>query len=172
MYIYYTISIPDDAVERIKDPTVPLEQKSRFYTHDVIEDVGSGNSRVLLHYSSPYHFGFDMDRFKQPYIGNAMCINIQIYPLDMPVGTKPQTAVMVHTCRDLADGSGIEFRSRCWMGYQIINKKPKLMLEAGESIPWEVMRGFHEHVILEYTNLSTFLPEIYNELKGEFVVLR
>ncbi|MDR1571873.1 MAG: hypothetical protein LBS32_05050 [Clostridiales Family XIII bacterium] len=167
---HYTIRIPDDAIERIKDPTVPLEQKSRYYAHDLTEDVGGGNARILLHYTSPYHFGFDLGRFRQPYIGNAMCINIEIYPLDLPNGSPPDRAVMLHTCRDLPGGKGIELRSRCWMGYSIVDRRPVLMLREGQSIAWEAIHGFHEHVIIEYSNLASFLPEIYDEMKGQFVV--
>jgi len=168
---HYTIKISDDAVTRLKDPTVPLEQKSRYYTHDLTEDIGGGNARILLDYTSPYHFGFDLDKFKPPHIGNAMCINVEVYPFDAPVGSKPGTATMLHTCRELPEGGGIELRSRCWMGYHIVDKKPKLMLEPGEKVPWEVVRGLHQHVIIEYSNLASFLPEIYKELDGQFVVL-
>ncbi|MCL2111059.1 MAG: hypothetical protein FWH32_02165 [Clostridiales bacterium] len=168
---HYTINIHDDVYPRLADPTVPLEQKSRFYTHDVTEDIGGGNERVLLHYTSPYHFGFDLDRFKLPYIGNAMCMNIDVYPLGAPVGSKPKRAVMIHTCRELPEGGGIELRSRCWMGYHIVDKRPKLMLDPGESVPWETIHGFHEHVIIEYSNLASFLPEIYKELNGEFAIV-
>jgi len=58
---------------------------------------------------------------------------------------------------------GIEYRTRLWMGYAIIDKKPVLMLPPGARIPEEVVLGSLEHDVLEYANFRAVVPNIYAE---------
>ena len=60
----------------------------------------------------------------------------------------------------------MEFRTRFWMGWQIVDKKPQFALPAGMRIPESVPAGLFEHCILEYSNLRVLLPEIYAEMGG------
>jgi hypothetical protein len=86
----------------------------------------------------------------------------------MPVGSKPWQirfpAIMCHFIREIP--SGVEFRTRFWMGYALIDKKPVMMLPYGIKVPEVAIQGLAEHNVREYTNLRNLLPGIYEELGG------
>jgi hypothetical protein len=52
------------------------------------------------------------------------------------------------------------------MGYHIVNKIPYLLLPKGVKLPEFVPAGLARHNVHEYTNLASFLPDIYKEQKG------
>ena len=54
------------------------------------------------------------------------------------------------------------------MGYHMIERKPRLLLPPGIRIPEFVPKGLAIHNVLEYTNLATLLPRIYEEQKNNW----
>jgi hypothetical protein len=89
------------------------------------------------------------------------------FGFDQAQGAKPSDirapAIMCHFIRDI-DG-GIEFRSRFWMGYKLIDRKPILAIPPGESVPVDAVYGLANHNVHEYCNLKSLLPEIWAEFK-------
>ena len=71
---------------------------------------------------------------------------------------------MCHFIREMP--GGIEFRTRFWMGYTLIDGKPVHMLPYGIKVPVEAIQGLAQHNVEEYSNLRVVLPEIYDELGG------
>jgi hypothetical protein len=71
---------------------------------------------------------------------------------------------MMHFIREIP--GGIEFRSRFWMGYQVTDRKPRLLLPEGFSVPEVFPHGGAVHNVHEYTNLAVILPQLYKEQNG------
>lgn len=78
----------------------------------------------------------------------------------------PVPGTVCHFVRNLEDGSGIELRSRFWMGYQVGSEG--LFFAMGpdnEPITLEAMYRLAEHNAYEMANLADFLPSLYEEEK-------
>lgn len=74
-------------------------------------------------------------------------------------------ALMCHFIREIP--GGIEMRSRFWMGYNIIDRKPKKKIPPFIKIPSRIPKGLAAHCAYEFSNLASFLPQIYEEEGGE-----
>ena len=85
-----------------------------------------------------------MDRFKPPAVGTVVGANGVSLMLDPPPGvpTQKSPAVMVHFVREV-DG-GVEFRTRFWMGYHILDKKPYKLLPKGVRLLGLTLSNFPE----------------------------
>ena len=168
---HYNVSLSDPDRAKILDPKRSLTEKFQGLTHYVTENVGAGGiERIAISFMTPQKMGFDMNRFKTPYVGTVIAANGISRPLNPPreiEETKGSCAVMLHFVREIPDG--IEMRTRFWMGYHIMNKKPRLFIEDGERIPDLVPRGLAIHNLYEYTNLASFLTELYREQEGRVV---
>ena len=71
----------------------------------------------------------------------------------------------VHLVRKTDEG--IEVRNRFWVGYQIVDKKPVLMLPPGHAHPGEAAQGLFLHDVQEFANLAAILPQLYPEMEGK-----
>jgi len=161
---HYSACVSDEDRKKILDPERPITQKFQGITHHVVEDVGGGKEDIFISFLTPEDMGFDMKRFKAPNVGTLVAANGVSSPLNAPPGVPKAPAIMCHFIREIP--GGIEFRTRFWMGYHIVDKKPKLLLPPGIKIPEVAPRNLATHNVLEYTNLASFLPEIYREQKG------
>jgi len=157
-----TTSIKDR--QKILDPKVPIKQKIYGVTHHVVEDVGMGKEDIFIYFCSPEEMGFDMSRFKSP--------NVEAvyggHGLSTPAGAPPTAikapAIMCHFIRAIP--GGIEFRTRFWMGYTLVDRKPVFMLPYGIKVPEDAVHGLAQHNVEEYSNFRVMLPLIYKEQKG------
>ncbi|MBP2650366.1 MAG: hydrolase [Firmicutes bacterium] len=161
---HYSAAVDADARKKILDPERPVEQKFQGLTHHVVEDVGAGKEDIFISFQTPENMGFDMKRFKAPNVGTLVAANGVSSPLNAPAGTPKAPAVMCHFVREIP--GGVEFRTRFWIGYHFVDKKPKLLLPPGIKIPEMAPKGLAMHNVFEYTNLAAFLPELYREQKG------
>lgn len=86
--------------------------------------------------------------------------------LDPPTGIPNQktAGVMVHLIREVP--GGVEMRSRFWLGWHILNRKSVRCIPDGIRIPEFIIRGMALHNVHEFTNLASFLPQLYAEQKG------
>ena len=162
------IGVDEWARPRLLDPDVPVRDKCRHIIHHVTEDVGMGAEHIDIHFLGPDEMGFDMERFVAPNVGTfvggfGFSLN-EHQPPDIPAAP----AIMCHFIREIP--GGIEFRSRFWMGYTLIDRKPVFMLPSGVKVPEAAVQGLAEHNVREYTNLRNLLPGIYKELEGKWVV--
>jgi hypothetical protein len=161
---HFAISIGEEDHKKVLDPQYPAPLKFQGITHHVVEDVGGGTEDIFINFLTPEDMGFDMTRFKSPNVGTIVAANGVSSPIDAPSDAPKAPAVMCHFIREIPDG--VEFRTRFWMGYHMIDKKPKLLLPPGAAIPEEVPKGLAIHNVFEYSNLLAILPQIYEEQKG------
>jgi hypothetical protein len=135
--------------------------------HHVLEDVGGGVEKIAICFLTPEDMGFDMARFKPPYGGTLVAANGLSVAADAPPGSPGIPAVMCHFIREIE--GGIEYRSRFWLGYHIIDKQPKLLLPPGVRVPEAVPFSLAYHNIHEYANLRAILPKLYEEQEGKLI---
>jgi phloretin hydrolase len=139
--------------EQLLDPNLSSKQKLWGVTHTVTENLGFGPEKIHINFMSPGQLGFDINRFKEPYVSSV-------------VGGNIDSAVMCHFIRKIEDG--IELRSRLWVGYQIINKKSVKILQEEDQVPIEVAKHLALHIMKKYSNLAKLLPLIYYEQRNKW----
>ena len=163
---HFAVSLSDTDRKKVLDPKRPVTLKFQGLTHHVVEDVGGGPAKIAIRFMTPEDAGFDMSRFKPPAVGTLVAANIEMGPLNPAPGSQGQGArlFMLHFIREIA--GGVEFRSRFWMGYHIVNKGPKLFIPEGGRIEEYIPHGGALHNVYEYANLASILPQIYKEQKG------
>jgi phloretin hydrolase len=162
---HFAVSMTDEDRATVLDPATPMPLKFQGITHEVFEDIGSGADTLYISFMTPEAFGFDMSRWKAPNVATLVAANVRIKAAAAPEGAPLMPVAMCHFIRELPQG-GVEFRTRFWMGWQIVDKKPQFVLPAGVAFPETVPAGLFEHCILEYSNLRVLLPEIYAEMEG------
>lgn len=161
---HYSISITEKDRQKVLDPSFLPTQKFQGITHHVVEDTGGGKEDIFISFLPPVDAGFNMDRFKAPYVGTVVAANGISSPVNAPTDAPKAPAFMMHFVREIP--GGVEFRSRFWIGYQMVGRKPKFLLPSHIKIPAFVPQGLVQHNIYEYTNLAAFLPQLYQEQKG------
>lgn len=161
---HFGISISEQDRKKVLDTNCPITQKFQGITHHVIEDTGGGVEDIFISFLTPEDMGFDMDRFKSPYVATLIAANGLSARVGAPADAPKIPAVMCHFIREIP--TGIEFRTRFWLGYQIVDKKPQLLLPPDIRVPEIAPFGLSRHCILEYANLRTLLPQIYQEQKN------
>jgi hypothetical protein len=122
-------------------------------TTDVVdEDVGTGTVVLYISFMSPEDYGYDMNQFRAPNVLTAVNANSGIM--------EPRTPLITfsHVAREIP--GGIELRSRFWLGWNIIDKKP---VKVADRVPLELVKGLAYHCPKEYTNLAAILPRVYEE---------
>jgi hypothetical protein len=161
---HYGVSTSARDRRKILDPNLPIKHKIYGVTHHVVEDIGMGPEDIFIFFCSPEEMGFDMTRFTPPNVAAVY----GGHGLDLPAGAPPAAirapAIMCHFIRELP--GGIEFRTRFWMGYTLMDRKPWLMLPAGIKVPARAVQGLAQHNVEEYSNLRAILPLVYQEHGG------
>jgi hypothetical protein len=156
---------PEDRA-KILDPDRPLPLKFQGMTHHVVEDIGGGVlNAVDISFLTPEDFGFDMTRFHPPNAEALAAANVTARGVDDPSDGPGLPVAFVHLVRKTDDG--IEVRNRFWVGYQIVDRKPMLMLPPGMQIPEEAAQGLFLHDVQEFANLAAILPTLYAEQQGK-----
>jgi len=158
------------ARKRILAPNTPAPLKFQGITHQVVEGIsGNAPSHLWINFLTPEEMGFDMKRFHSPNVETVVggC-GVNAGTTDDP----PPSAVrggsfMMHFIRAIPDG--IEFRTRFWIGYKIVDRTPICVLPPGIAIPEFVPRGLFQHNIDEFSNLRSFLPQIYQEERNNWL---
>jgi len=163
---HYAVSMSDEDRAKVLDPDRPLRLKFQGLTHHVYEDIGQGPDDLWISFMTPEDFGFDMSRWHAPHVATLVAANVLVKSGQAPEGSPLLPVAMCHFVRELPDGGGVEMRTRFWMGWQIVDKKPEFRLPQGMTIPEAVPAGLFRHCILEYSNLRVLLPEIYAEMGG------
>jgi hypothetical protein len=164
---HFGISLSDQDRQKVLDPSRSMTQKFQGITHFVLENVGGPSAeKIAISFMTPEEVGFDMSRFKSPNVETIVAANGLSQMITPPPGVpNPKApAFMIHFIREVP--GGIEYRTRFWNGYHILNKKPRFLLPADVRIPEFVPRGIAIHNVYEYANLASFLPQIYQEQKG------
>ena len=144
-----------------------LSHQERYIgtTHLVTEYIGPQYVDIAISFVDPSHYGFDVSRFTQAGIVSHACGEVWFQRPSIRIGT------MLHLVRKIDDG--IELRSRYWLADSVKMKIPLLGYElsldglartlglksrlAGSSVGYEQL--LHDQI--QFTNLASFLPELY-----------
>lgn len=147
-----------DKPDYVKDPAVPLSQKTWGVNHDIVEDIGLGGpSQLLLCFRRPADLGYD-----ESLIGTDDCL-----AMVCAYGVGDTPAVMTHLARKTE--GGILFCSRFWMGYGPNDKGEIVKLVPdGVAVPEIAPRALYGHNIKEYSNLASILPSVFAEEKDNW----
>jgi hypothetical protein len=167
-YPAYHLGIGYDewARERLLDPDVPAREKCRRVIHHVSEDTGMGTEHIEIHFLTPEEMGFDMSRWHAPNVGTFVGgFGFSTFE-QQPPGMPAAPAIMCHFVREME--GGVEWRTRFWMGYTIMNGRPVCMLPPGVRVPEGVPHGLANHNVHEYGRLKVLLPLIYEEFGGTY----
>ena len=138
----------------IKDPSVPMREKTWGVDHSVLEDIGTGPAELLLHFQRPAFYGYD-----ETIIGSEYCTS-----LVCAAGEGSAPAFMTH--KFYAAEGGTMLVSRFWMGYIFADGQFVKVIPDGVSMPVEAPRALFAHNIKEFTNLAAILGPLYEEEKG------
>jgi len=160
---HYGIDISDEDRAKILDPATPMLEKFQGLTHHVIEDTGNGAEDIQISFLKPKELGFKMEELNLKSVtivgGNGVS--------QARVGGPKAPAIMLHYFREIS--GGVESRSRFWMGYHMIDKRPCKLLLEGIQIPIQAPMGLAFHNVCEYSNLAAILPSLYKEMGGKIV---
>lgn len=162
---HFKASVSEEDRKKILDPNTSLTEKFQGITHHVIENTGGGKEDIEISFLRPEDTHFDMEKFKAPNIGTLVMAN-GLSSMHGVENAPKIPAVMCHFIREIEDG--VEFRTRFWLGYQIIDKKPVKLLPPEVKVPEFVPMGLCVHCIQEYSNLKAILPSIYEEEKNNW----
>lgn len=162
--VRYKIWVPKDhryarnmQPEKILNFDTPILERNWGTTHEIVEDIGFGDDRLTIKFKRPEEMGLDASK-----IGTKYCSAIQT---GNGTGDNLNT-VLMHMVRDIP--GGIELRSRFWIGYHIVDQKPKKLLPDGVEVPLIAPQKLFEHNCLEFTNLAALLPKVYAEEKDNW----
>lgn len=158
---HYCISVSDEDRKKILSPDTSVLEKFQGITHNVIEDTGNGPEDIQISFLKPEDLGIDRKELEDKKI-SIVCAN----GLSQARAGGPKApAIMIHLFREVP--GGIESRSRFWMGYHIIDKKPCKLLPDEIKIPIQAPMGLAFHNVEEYSNLADVLPSLYEEMNGK-----
>ena len=158
---HYGISVSNEDKVKILDPATSILEKFQGRTHYVIEDTGNGPEDIQISFLTPEALGFDMDKFNS---GKFTIVSGNGISQARSGGPKAP-AVMLHLFREIP--GGVEARTRFWMGYHIIDKKPVKLLSDGIQVSIQAPMGLAFHNVEEYSNLAAILPDLYKEMEGK-----
>ncbi|MDM3357004.1 hypothetical protein [Citrobacter sp. Cb004] len=154
--------------KRLLDESIPLSERNWGVIHHVTEDTNTGMSNIDIHFMSPTEFGFDMTRWKKPFVATVACGQGWVIPVEKTDDSITAPAMMCHIFRETPEG--LEHRTRFWLGYRLVNGRPELTLPPGARIPESEIQGLARHNVCEFTRFKSFLPRIYNEFDGQMIV--
>ncbi|BAK47015.1 hypothetical protein CXIVA_10480 [Clostridium sp. SY8519] len=160
----YCIWDPEDHYSaRSLDPAIgrcqTLSMKERYWntTHVIVEDIGMGPQNIHASFRNPKEMGFDSEK-----IGTEACGTI----VTSIAGDDSMSQLMCHFMRNTEEGT--ELRTRFWLGWDVVDGKAVKTLPDHESIPEEACHKLLLHNIKEFSNLASFLADIYAEEKDNW----
>jgi 2,4-diacetylphloroglucinol hydrolase len=131
----------------------------------VDEYIGPDLVKIAIRFVDPAEFGFDTSAFREAGIVGHACAELSFRSPDLPM------AIMVHLTRRTRDG--FELRSRYWIGHRVrvnLFGRPfpvdPLLSRVGLKRRRIGLRVAYEQLLhdqIEFTRLSTFLADIYQE---------
>lgn len=150
-----------DKEKHLDSSGASLRERNYGGVHYPVEGFTLKNSQKLrIEFFSPEEFGLDFNKFKEPNISRAYVANVVVDGNNLSIN------VFFHAVRKVEEG--VEYRSRYWLGYRMINGVPK---RKNRLMPKRVMmhmaRNNCIHSLMEYNNLASFLPQLYKEMNGK-----
>jgi len=156
--------ISAETPEAHKDASgVALEERNYGRSHFPVEGfVLEGASRLRIWFRRPEEIGLDSERFTEPNISRcyAATVTAKQGPARIPIN------IFMHAVRQV-DG-GVEYRSRYWLGRTIDarGRIVKSRVRLPRSTVYSMARCNCIHSLIEYNNLASILPALYDEQQG------
>lgn len=147
----------NDNPERILDPNVPIKEKIWGTNYVILESVGVGGTDIInMSLRNPVDVGVDSSL-----IGSPSCEG-----LTFGGGSGEIAAISMEKWAPHRDG--IILKSRFWIGMKL-NEDGKVVRGIDEDleIPEFIPGALFKHCVEEYTNLGSFLAELYYEQDGK-----
>jgi len=158
------ISVKNPA-QHLDSSGVALRERNYGSTHYPVEGFNvEGSQKIAIEFFSPQDFGLDVEMFKEPGISRAYCANVILSLLKTPFNA------FFHAIREVE--GGVEYRSRYWLGYTM---KGGIPMRVKRPLPYKMMdlaRNNCLHSLIEYNNLASFLPQLYEEIGGTIEALK
>jgi phloretin hydrolase len=161
------IALSSESRKRILNPSIPIPEKNWGVTHHVTEDCNCGMENIDITFQSPGDFGFDLTRWREPYVSTFVGGFGWSSPTNKTDHVIKAPSLMCHIFRRIP--AGLEHRTRFWMGYHLSQGKPELVLPPGVSVPAIAVQGLAWHNVREFSNLGFLLPQIYAEFGGQII---
>jgi hypothetical protein len=162
------IMLSPEGRKRLLDPAIPMAEKNWGVVHHVTENCDCGMENITIGFMSPRDFGFDMSRWKKPFVSTFAGGGGWAVTVDKTDESITAPALMCHIFREVP--GGLEHRTRFWLGYRMSCGKPECTLPPGIAVPQAAIRGLARHNVKEFTRFKSFLPRIYKEFGGRMEV--
>lgn len=139
---------------------VALQERNYGSKHYPVEGFNvDGAQKIRIEFFSPEDFGLDTSVFKEPGISRAYCANVILNLLGVPFNA------FFHAVREVE--GGIEYRSRYWIGHTMKAGSPARVKFPRIYKVVDLARNNCLHSLIEYNNLASFLPQLYEEVGGK-----
>ena len=149
---HYAIHVLEKDLPRRLDYRLNTRERNWGTTDIVDEDIGTGSVVLYISFMSPEDYGYDMDQFRAPNVLTAVSANLGLLDPRTPMAT------FTHVAREIP--GGLELRSRFWLGWHMVDKKPVRVVD---QVPFELVTGLAHHCPKEYANLAAILPKVFEE---------
>jgi hypothetical protein len=156
---HYGIHVKKEDLERRLNYMLSLTERNWGTTDVVNEDIGDGAVELSIAFMSPADFGYDMELFKK----EKVLVAVNAASGSPVFGDKPVISFS-HVARAIP--GGIELRSRFWLGWTVIDRKPYRAAEVPTQVFEKIARGLVYHCPKEYHNLAAILPAVFAENSG------
>jgi hypothetical protein len=146
---------------RLVDPSIPVGERIWGVTHVVDESIGGPPTKIVIMFAKPGDLGYDQTKVDTE-LCDFLCAANALIVSDGP----KVPVVMTHMARTVA--GVLQFRSRFWIGWHIVDMQPVKLLPDGITVPSEIGIGLLGHNIKEYGHLAKILPQLYAEEKDNW----
>lgn len=154
---HFAVHVRPEDLRRRLDYNLSLTERNWGTTDVVLEDIGTGSVELNIHFMSPLDFGYDPVLYRNA--GEPIAVNSNT---SSAVFNGVPFVSFTHVVRPTK--GGIELRSRFWLGWVIIDKKP---VKSSTTMPVELLeklaQGLAFHCPKEYYNLAAILPDVFAE---------
>ena len=165
---HFSAALSPEDLRNNLDPNVPILNKIAGVTHIVQEDPREDDSLtevpppIYISFRFPSEMGITAEQIGYPERGALVLAS----PPIAPDGTLPaKRNIMIHYTKAVPGGS--VFYSRFWLGGYVLRNGKAEHVGVPVPTPDAAPRSLMLHCVREYTNLASFLPELYRETGGE-----
>ena len=164
---HFSADLSQEDRAKILDPAVPLNRKIAGVTHIIQEDSRENDELTqvpppfLISFRDPAEMGIPEERIGFPDKG---CLVLASPPVKQDGSLPDRPRIMLHYAR--ATAKGVRFCSRFWMGGYVLRNGKAEYVGVGTPTPSEAPGKLLLHCVREYTNLASFLPDLYREMGG------
>jgi len=161
---HYKIKLDDEARQRILDPDIPMDEKIKNITHYSSEDIlvqGNDYPFFCITFVPPEDAGIDPDLYEA---ADDVLVLAVVSSLDEDLAPD-RYRILVHVFRQTDDGVRLETRS--WRGCTLVDGKKVVTLPEGTAMDVDQVLPITQHMLYEFTNLASFLPQLYQEMDGK-----